>query len=566
LDFVPSPRGLLYYFCSSDERPEIRAIDPASGKTFHVDSGEFADLAVSPQGDRIAFVRSDSMSSTVWTMRLNPTTGKTEGAPRRLSIGYGRGPSFSPDGRFIAFTTLPPSDTLVEPRIMRVPVAGGPEEVIVREPGFAFPIFWSPDGNWIYYHHGLRSVHTLRRTPAGGGKSEILGPSSNVIALSPDGRWIAHTLPGSPQARETVMIADQRGRELHRFTLPSGMGRFVWGTGNRLFGVRYQSLFAAHFADLNGKIVEVLPPAPSHQNFEITADRREARFSASSEQEHGQAVVDLLTRGVRYLSTDAPAPEVLRTEDSSRAAPTANPATKAPGKASGTVCSPVYIGNERPPFTSPIRACRQGNTLVVRGAEPRLGRPSVRHVPLVADDPLLVLRADDSTAVIVKAYEVLTLPLGKGEPRVIYTATTGSRILPAASSISPDSRWTAIVSVAASFPITTTLQLIPLASGSTRTLTLPTDPVGMTYWDQSQRFVAFVGDYKTAWHVWLQPLNGDAPFTLTGAEANGIPSGRCCGWAPDGSGVLYTLESATRASLWSIDLAPLLSSPTVIKR
>ena len=61
-------------------------------------------------------------------------------------------------------------------------------QLTFREGGI--PLFTSPDGKWIYYHHGLN--RTLWRVAVKGGEEQpALNQASDYFALSPEGRRVA---------------------------------------------------------------------------------------------------------------------------------------------------------------------------------------------------------------------------------------------------------------------------------------------------------------------------------------------------------------------------------------
>jgi imidazolonepropionase-like amidohydrolase/Tol biopolymer transport system component len=241
------------------------------------------NVTTSPAGDRVAY---DALGK-VWLAR--PGTG----APARLTgAGYDAGfeshPSFSPDGRQVAYVTWSDGEA---GRVRVVGVDGRGGRVVVGTPGHYVEPTWSPDGRWLVYrsvggdgqrgqvhgeNRGIFVVAADGRTPprkvrdggteprfdhtgeriyvlTGGGAgrrlvSTDLGGGDEVVHLesanatqivpSPDGRWIAfaerfhaYVMP-FPQAGRTVRLGpDTRAYPTARISRDAGMYLHWSGTG-----------------------------------------------------------------------------------------------------------------------------------------------------------------------------------------------------------------------------------------------------------------------------------------------------------------------------------------------
>lgn len=141
----------------------------------------------------------------IWTASL------PSGTPERLTTGNGPfefSPSWSPDGRWIAYTTWDGSEG---GHLWKIPAAGGsPQQLTTVSTEYAHPV-WSPDGAEIVVTRGSGAAARHRsatqnpywelvRVPAGGGEGERivtlsgedgLGGNRNQIArasFGPDGR------------------------------------------------------------------------------------------------------------------------------------------------------------------------------------------------------------------------------------------------------------------------------------------------------------------------------------------------------------------------------------------
>jgi serine/threonine protein kinase len=103
------------------------------------------DNAVSPDGRRVAYVRSpESGAVAIW---ISPISGES---PERLwedpAGAAQRGPSWSPDGNFIAFYgTRDGKSAMLKARLG----SDQPPELVTEVS--QFPVRWSPRGDWIAY-------------------------------------------------------------------------------------------------------------------------------------------------------------------------------------------------------------------------------------------------------------------------------------------------------------------------------------------------------------------------------------------------------------------------------
>jgi Tol biopolymer transport system component len=143
--------------------------------------------AFSPDGARIAF-RSTRDGGGLFVM------GRTGEAVRRVS-DRGESPTWSPDGRSLAYTTeyvgvLPLNLEPERPGLWTVDIETGTARELI-DTDAVLPS-WSPDGRWIAYT--VRSDgSSIRLVPAGGGLSVPLtdrGGNDWGPAWAPDGRFV----------------------------------------------------------------------------------------------------------------------------------------------------------------------------------------------------------------------------------------------------------------------------------------------------------------------------------------------------------------------------------------
>ncbi|MBI2301747.1 MAG: PD40 domain-containing protein [Armatimonadetes bacterium] len=211
-----SPDGRTIVYQSGDDGDtDLLLLDLDSGRPRPLVTGPGEALypAWSPDGKAIVYAFSHP-TRTVFqgldqgcNLMLIPAAG---GAPRRLTDGLVRdyAPSFSPDGRFVWFSStrdLKQSGVAV----CRLPVAeGAPERVIFRDADdyAAVQPALSPDGRFVAYglYRGHRSNWTIQlaRTDAPERRYPLTDPNWPCYGprWSPDGKWLGCTCyqPGDP--------------------------------------------------------------------------------------------------------------------------------------------------------------------------------------------------------------------------------------------------------------------------------------------------------------------------------------------------------------------------------
>jgi Tol biopolymer transport system component len=222
----------IYYERDSSE---VHMYDRTTRRHTRVFAGRASEPEVSAAGDKLVFVRKaeDGDASHVWTVALDPRTGLATGSPRRVSLSAGYGPSFSPDGRSIAFAVGPTGE---ENDLVVVPTTGGPERVVVRKHGAITPVRWSADGQWLFYGSNadtkkLGAVNATFRVPVSGGTPQRVldnGDWGAYPGLSPDGRTLVTWSP----AWDSIVVSTPEGKRLTALSIPAGELE-MWIDGSR---------------------------------------------------------------------------------------------------------------------------------------------------------------------------------------------------------------------------------------------------------------------------------------------------------------------------------------------
>jgi eukaryotic-like serine/threonine-protein kinase len=189
------------------ERPRLMVVDRAGNVTeLKVQPGFYERPRVSPDGTQLALGSEDSSGNTIWIHDLSRDTSM-----RQLTFeGRNRFPVWSPDGTYVAFQ----SDREGDPAIFRQRSDGSSkaERLTTPDKGTAHvPESWSSDGKSLAYSVVKATSNTLWVYSLDSKKSmqvpDVETPRLPSPSFSPDGRWIAYSLPiGIGQNQNQVLV------------------------------------------------------------------------------------------------------------------------------------------------------------------------------------------------------------------------------------------------------------------------------------------------------------------------------------------------------------------------
>ena len=184
---------------SSRDFPESRTTD------------DFLDCAVSPDGARVAYRRSNGPNVEIWVSSLSGD------APVRLYHDPQkvpqRGPSWSPDGNWIAYYSAYKG----KPAVLKIRVGTNRDPELIAYTTNTNPVRWSPRGEWIAWNDG----HNLTLIDPGGNQRRIVSRRE----------WLTYGWSKSGSDLVGIALSDKRRLLLGRIDISTAREDIVGDLG-----------------------------------------------------------------------------------------------------------------------------------------------------------------------------------------------------------------------------------------------------------------------------------------------------------------------------------------------
>ena len=187
-----------------DDNPRLRArVVDVKDAIREADPAQQIDFALAPNGRRTLFSARGDIFSV-------PTEN---GATRDLTSTQGIDedhPTWSPDGRWIAYTT----DVGGNPQVAIRPAEGGAEKVLTAfSEGYLYGPLFAPGGKTLAFSDSAHRLWTVR---VDGGAPKLVAQDKlaeiHDQAFSPDGRWLAFSMSATGRRRDLYLQELATGR------------------------------------------------------------------------------------------------------------------------------------------------------------------------------------------------------------------------------------------------------------------------------------------------------------------------------------------------------------------
>ena len=265
--FAIAPNGtMLYWSGGATAVHEVDWVD-RTGRATMVDSllkGPFDDLALSPDGRRLAISQRDGVNWNIWIKELD------DGPMSKLTLQDGE--SFSPSwmlgGDAVAFVHSITGSANAELNVRRAD--GSAAAAVLFSPGKPLDYaFVSRDRQWFVYQisGATRDIYARRMTGDTTPIPLAASPKASEVAprLSPDGKWLAYASNESGQSE--IYVSPFPNTTTSRIQVSTAVGSEpLWApTGLELFysaGSDAASVFTAARIDATGAAVRVASRTP----------------------------------------------------------------------------------------------------------------------------------------------------------------------------------------------------------------------------------------------------------------------------------------------------------------
>lgn len=531
--------ALAFLLIKIFRRPTIAPFTNVRLSRFTTD-GKVGCAAISPNGRQVAYAETEGAQQTLWIRQVaTSNTGVVVIGPSNLHyIGL----TFSPDSDYIYYIAAPLNSPST---LYRVPSLGGKPKALVEDVDSA-PTF-SPDGKQMAYSRGYpdakESVLMLAAVDGSGEKrlstlksphfTFALGPAPS---WSPDGKIIACA----------VAIADEQGQyqEIYQVDTQSGETKPVtnrkWRRVYRMSWLRDGSGLMTSATDSDTTLSQVWEVSyPSGQPRKITNDLNEYTGLTLTSDSQTAAIVQSDRQSNIWTSTAVDghnATQVTSNNYDGLSGLTWTPDGRLLYSSARNAMNDIWItdaqgkqkvqltenaANNTSPTISP-----DGQTIVfvsTRDGKQHLWRMDADggHAQRLTDgeQDLSPVFTPDGQWIVYRSYvtgnpNIFKIPVNGGDPTRLTEVISGvPTISPDGNTIGCIERPVAIAKVK--------IALVPL-DGSPARLIEPKDPPRQLIflWSRDGQSLVYIKNQEPISNLWLLPLNGGEPKQLTNFDSN----------------------------------------------
>jgi len=212
----------FHLYVTNADGSEAHAV--AGGRTFRLCCP--GPVAWSPDSRSIAFLVWDPNFDETWVI---PIDGPGPAGPLISNGSHHLGPSWSPDGRWIAFVEDTPSDALIHKIVVMHPngtdrrVLHSQRSIDPDEPTFGGALQWAPDSTRLAYVRGRDPDDPA--DPPHAGLLEVVGLDGLERRLMAEENGWLNDLSWSPDGRSLAVMVGDPSTSIHVVDVASGDSR-----------------------------------------------------------------------------------------------------------------------------------------------------------------------------------------------------------------------------------------------------------------------------------------------------------------------------------------------------
>jgi serine/threonine protein kinase len=472
----------------------------------------------SPDANYIFYRKAADATQTVFVMYRMPVLG---GTPQVLAHDVDQGPTFSPDGKRMAYMRANDPEN-GKYRILSANLDGSDEKVLQIAP-LPFPdnLSWSPDGKRIAvisYSQSSAPGQISTLEIANGKESPLTSfPDKTFrdLTWNPDGRGIlvSYRSSGStnqqigfvsyPAGRFQSLTNDTRGYE----TLS------ISGDGKAMVSIQRQETDSVSLQPVTGKGAPVA----------ISGLPNQAVIQGVDWDAHGDLIVTT-TNSILRMSPDGSRQAILLNDPSE----TIN-ASSVCGR-SGVILFATHL--------------REGKTttniwrIEADGSRPKqLTNGKAEEFPLCSPDGASFYYFDRAT------FQTMKMPVNGGSPELVKASVVPTGFMEGAVNFSPDGRWmpeVADTADTATQSVAIKVALVDVSANSetaTKMIVPRTDIASPIAFTPDGKAVAYHIVENGVGNIWAQPLDGSPGHRLTNFTSDQI---RTFQFSPDGKSLAVT--------------------------